>query len=234
MSDAAEGKSIHWVALESNPEVMSKYMHTIGMSKDWFFSDVYGLSDELLMMVPPSAAAVILCFPYGDKYKNFAKEEQEKIEKDGQTLSDNVYFMKQTIRNACGTIGVLHAVLNCKDKIPIADALNAFYEETKGRNPEERGKSLESNEKIAQAHGESSQEGQTEAPQAEDDVFQHFIAFVERDGCVYELDGNKKFPINHGPIQDGFLKSAAKACQKFMDRDPSELRFTIMALSDNA
>eukprot|EP00057_Strongylocentrotus_purpuratus_P001967 XP_003723577.1 PREDICTED: ubiquitin carboxyl-terminal hydrolase [Strongylocentrotus purpuratus] len=111
------------------------------------------------------------------------------------------------------------------------DTLKSFYEQTKDMTPEERGKKLECNESISHAHGESAQEGQTEAPQAEEDVCPHFIALVEKDGCVYELDGNKKFPINHGPIQEGFLKSAAKVCKMFMDRDPDEVHFTIMALS---
>ncbi|XP_030836900.1 ubiquitin carboxyl-terminal hydrolase isozyme L3 isoform X2 [Strongylocentrotus purpuratus] len=226
MSDAAGG-DVRWVPLESNPE----YMHNLGMSKDWIFTDVYGLDDELLMMVPQPVLAVILLFPYDDKYKAFAKTEQENIEKDGQIVNDGVYFMKQTIRNACGTIGVLHAVLNCRDKISQDDTLKSFYEQTKDMTPEERGKKLECNESISHAHGESAQEGQTEAPQAEEDVCPHFIALVEKDGCVYELDGNKKFPINHGPIQEGFLKSAAKVCKMFMDRDPDEVHFTIMALS---
>lgn len=234
MSDAAAESEVRWVPLESNPEVMSKYMHSLGMSKNWIFTDVLGLDDMMLMMVPQPVVAVILLFPYDDKYKSFAKSESETIEKEGQTVSDGIYFMKQTIRNACGTIGVLHAVLNSRDKIPQDDELKSFYDATIGLTPEERGKKLECNEKIAQAHGESAQEGQTEAPQATEEVCPHFIAFVEKDGCVYELDGNKKFPINHGPVEEGFLKSAAKVCQKFMSRDPSEVRFTIMALSSDS
>lgn len=30
-------------------------------------------------------------------------------------------------------------------------------------------------------------------------VNHHFIAFVHKGGCLYELDGRKEFPINHGP-----------------------------------
>jgi len=29
-------------------------------------------------------------------------------------------------------------------------------------------------------------------------VDHHFIGFVQKEGCIYELDGCKEFPINHG------------------------------------
>ena len=30
-----------------------------------------------------------------------------------------VFFMKQTIGNACGTIGIIHSIANNTDKIPL-------------------------------------------------------------------------------------------------------------------
>jgi hypothetical protein len=46
---------------------------------------------------------------------------------------------------------------------------------------------LESSNALAEAHEESAKEGQTQAPNIEDDVNTHFIAFVEKDGHLYEL-----------------------------------------------
>lgn len=60
----------------------------------------------------------------------------------------------------------------------------------------------------------------------------HFIAFVHKDGNLYELDGRKEFPINHGPSSDDtFLNDAAEACRKYMSRDPGNVNFTIVALT---
>lgn len=46
------------------------------------------------------------------QYESFRLEEEEKIKAQGQEVSSEVYFMKQTIGNACGTIGLIHAVAN--------------------------------------------------------------------------------------------------------------------------
>ncbi len=46
---------------------------------------------------------------------------------------------------------------------------------------------------------EAAQQGATAAPAADEEVDLHFIAFVQREGSLYELDGRKAGPINHGP-----------------------------------
>ena len=66
----------------------------------------------------------------------------------------------------------------------------------------------------------------------QDEVDAHFICFVEKEGDIYELDGRKDFPVNHGPTTKGtFLADACKIVQKFMERDPDEIKFTIMVLA---
>ncbi|XP_072171634.1 ubiquitin carboxyl-terminal hydrolase isozyme L3-like [Diadema setosum] len=227
----SEESGIRWIPLESNPQVMSKFMHRIGMSDQWQFIDVIGLDDDLLMILPQPVVALVLLFPYNDKTKAFTETEEKKILEDGQTVSDKLYYMKQTISNACGTIGLLHAVFNNTQTVSLESTLKEFRDETKDMTPEERGKKLESSETISQAHEVSAQEGQTEPPAPEENVCLHFIALVEKEGCVYELDGRKKFPINHGPVEESFLKSAANVCKKFMARDLSTLHFNVVALA---
>ncbi|KAL6484745.1 hypothetical protein MHYP_G00067900 [Metynnis hypsauchen] len=71
-----------------------------------------------------------------------------------------------------------------------------------------------------------------QAPGLDEKVDLHFIAFVNVEGDLYELDGRKPFPIAHGKTtEDSFLEDAAEVCKKFMARDPQELRFTVVALS---
>lgn len=46
------------------------------------------------------------------QYETFKQEEEEKLKEQPQEVSPDVYFVKQTIGNACGTIGLIHAVAN--------------------------------------------------------------------------------------------------------------------------
>ena len=41
---------------------------------------------------------------------------QQETENEGQKISSSVYFIKQTIGNACGTIALIHAVANNLDR----------------------------------------------------------------------------------------------------------------------
>lgn len=46
------------------------------------------------------------------QYEAFKQEEEERLKGQGHGVSPDVYFIKQTIGNACGTIGLIHAVAN--------------------------------------------------------------------------------------------------------------------------
>ncbi|XP_072478391.1 ubiquitin carboxyl-terminal hydrolase isozyme L3 isoform X7 [Notamacropus eugenii] len=203
-----------WLPLEANPE----FLKQLGLHPNWQFVDVYGMEPELLSMVPRPVCAVLLLFPITEKYEVFRIEEEEKIKSEGQDVTESVYFMKQTISNACGTIGLIHAIANNKDKMNFesGSALKKFLEESLSMNPEERARYLE----------------KYEAPSIDEKVDLHFIALVHVDGHLYELDGRKPFPINHGKTSDDtLLEDAIEVCKKFMERDPEELRFNAIALS---
>ncbi|CAK8671729.1 ubiquitin carboxyl-terminal hydrolase isozyme L3-like [Clavelina lepadiformis] len=226
--------AVRWMPLESNPDVMNQFIANLGVSRQYQFTDVYGLDPELLCMVPQPCLAVILLFPVSDKYAEFREEEAKRLIASGHQHSPNVFFMKQTIGNACGTIGVIHAIANCQDKVKIEDdsILSNFFKNSNSLTPADKGKQLESNEGIHDVHTTFAQQGQTASLSAEAHVDLHFVALVHVDGSIYELDGNKQFPINHGSSsEETFLEDAAKVCREFMARDQSELRFTIVAFS---
>ena len=66
-------------------------------------------------------------------------------------------------------------------------------------SPLERGLALENSNNISDAHEQIAQEGQTEAPDRDDNLVTHFVAFIHKKGQLFEMDGRRQFPVNHGP-----------------------------------
>ncbi|OWR54028.1 ubiquitin carboxyl-terminal hydrolase [Danaus plexippus] len=221
------------VPLESNPDVMNKFLQKLGVPSKWGVVDVMGLESDMLSWVPRPVLALTLLFPISQSYEQHKEKEESEILAKGQEVSNNLFYMKQNISNACGTVALVHAVANNLDEIGLNDGcLKTFLEEAKNMDAVARGKLLEKCEGIIKAHTELAQEGQTNMPNAEDPINHHFITFVHKDGSLYELDGRKAFPINHGPCTpDYLLEDAAKVCKEFMARDPQEVRFTVIAFT---
>ncbi|XP_053398669.1 ubiquitin carboxyl-terminal hydrolase-like isoform X2 [Mercenaria mercenaria] len=216
-------KKQRWVPLESNPE----YVHNLGVPHDWEFVDVYGMDQDLLMMVPRPVIAVMLLYPITEQ------SESEKIGVENPA-ADGVYYMKQTVGNACGTVAVIHALANNTEQIKFEDNkhFKEFLEETSGKEPNQIADILEKDTAMGAAHEDSAQEGQTEAPSREDKINTHFIAFVCKNNELYELDGRKTGPVQHGSTApDTLLEDTIKVVKKFMERDPTQLNFTLMALA---
>lgn len=221
------------VPLESNPEVMNKFLQKLGVPSSWSVVDVMGLDPEMLSWVPRPVLSVMLLFPVSKSYEEHKQKEENEILSKGQEVASDIFYMKQNISNACGTVALVHSVANNIDKIQLTDGyMKKFIEEAKSLDAAARGALLEKSEGIINAHKELAQEGQTNTPSAEDPVNHHFITFINKDGVLYELDGRKAFPINHGATSpDTLLEDAAKVCKEFMARDPDELRFTVIALA---
>lgn len=116
--------------------------------------------------------------------------------------------------------------------ISIADGvLKKFLERGVKLSPEERGQALETDKEFTEDHQSLAQEGQTNAANYET-VIHHFIALVNKENTLYELDGRKSYPISHGKTSDEtFVQDAARVCKEFMGRDPEDLRFTVLALT---
>jgi ubiquitin carboxyl-terminal hydrolase L3 len=62
-------------------------------------------------------AAVLLLFPVSEGYMAYRRESAAS--ETPADILDSVFFMKQTIGNACGTIGIIHAIANNVDRIEL-------------------------------------------------------------------------------------------------------------------
>jgi len=220
--------TVSWLPIESNPTVMNQYLKKLGVSLDkYHVVDVYGIDEALLAMIPQPVLAFMLLYPIeGDDPTIKSQDESHKN-------SENLYFVKQKVSNACGTVALIHTVANNED-IELNDdgPLKNFLDKTKGGNPDDRATALEKDKGIAECHSEAAEEGQTAPPKADEVVKLHFISLVHKDGALYELDGRKENPIYRGPTKpETFVKDAAKVCKDYMDAMPGKLNFNITALA---
>lgn len=233
-SDSATGQSnIRWLPLESNPDVMTSYLHGLGVPRHWSVCDVLGLDPDLLAMVPRPVLAVLLLYPLSDKAVAASLQQEKQIESEGQHVSPDVIFMKQTIGNACGTVALVHSIANNTDSLSLGDGpLSRFIDSLRSLSVDQRAAAMCQFDELSAAHESACQQGQTEAPAREIKLDTHFIAFVHSGGHLYELDGRRPFPVNHGPTSpDTLLEDAAVVVRGFMQRDPDQVNFSVLALA---
>lgn len=244
----------HWFPLESNPAVMTRYMHRLGVdaaASPLQFHDVLGLDPELLAMVPSPVVAVLLLFPVTAESERAARELCAGLTPpaagDAASTDKSPFFIAQTVPNACGTIGILHALANntpswAKPATAGGNApptfLERFLSATSHSTPLERAHFLAEDPGLAEAHTAAASEGQSAPPGREDEVDLHFVCFVQKGGTLWELDGRKPFPIPRGPCgSDGaeLLSAAASTIQScYMALAPESNNFCVTALSMGA
>lgn len=103
-----------FIPLEANPELMTKLIHKLGVSQALQLHDVYSLTDpDMLAFIPRPALALLLVFPITAVYESHRMAEDNTVDEyKGAGEQEPVIWWKQTIRNACGMMGLLHAVSN--------------------------------------------------------------------------------------------------------------------------
>lgn len=234
-----------WFPLESNPVLMNDYVDKLGFDTDAYrFVDVFATDDWALEVIPQPVAAVIMLYPLTKVQLDH--ETKEAAAAANQAVADasnkdGVWFIKQRIGNACGTIGLLHSLFNisatASEKVLFRPDswLQEFHTACLGQDPLQKATILERDDTIATLHeaATSSEQNQTARGDLDEDVITHFVALVcSNNGILYELDGRKAGPVPHGPTSPAtLLQDACAVIRKFMARDRDEIRFTILALA---
>ena len=114
--------------LESDPAIITQYTQALGLSPALAFHDVYSISDpDLLSFVPRPVHALLLVFPVTKVYENY-RIEQDKgkdLYMGEDHVDGDIVWFRQTIGNACGTMGVIHAVFN--GEVPSHLRMSSIY-----------------------------------------------------------------------------------------------------------
>jgi ubiquitin carboxyl-terminal hydrolase L3 len=232
MTESSSSKK--WFPLEANPEVMTSYTRTLGVENGCFFTDIFGLDDELLAMVPQPVLAVVMLFPM-TKENDAAVDQLHAIAaaSGAAPATPGPFFMHQTVSNACGTVGLVHAVANNTDRVQFraGSVVQRFVEATKSSTPAERALWFENDTELDKAQAEAAQQGQTSNQDLDANINLHFICLVAVGGTLYELDGRKPAPLALGECDEAsLLKRAAARAQEYMALNPDEVNFTLAAM----
>ncbi|MCO5555274.1 hypothetical protein L7F22_008819 [Adiantum nelumboides] len=162
-----------------------------------------------------------------------ARSEQGNKDQD-KKVSSNVYFMKQTVGNACGTVALLHAVGNNLSQMALTQGsyFERFFEATAKLTPDERAEALEKDDEIETVHSVAACAGDTAPPDLNTSVDLHFICFVCVDGCLYELDGRRSEPTYHGSSSpETLLEDAVEVIKSVIKSNPNSVNFNVIAFS---
>jgi|SRR5688572_7367234 ubiquitin carboxyl-terminal hydrolase L3 len=103
-------------------------------------------------------------------------------------------------------------------------------------SPDERSSLVENSEHLENAYAKIAIQGISRQPDhAEDEVDYHYICLVRSDvnGHLYELDGDRKGPIDRGVLrrEDDLRGEAALAVVKeYFEDNPGDISYSLLAL----
>ncbi|KAJ8060227.1 hypothetical protein OCU04_010571 [Sclerotinia nivalis] len=232
-----------FIPLENNPEVMSSLLHKLGLSTTLSFHDVFSIEDpSFLSFIPRPALALLLVFPVSKSYEEFRySEDKDREDYKGKGEDEPVIWYKQTIRNACGLIGLLHAVSNgaAKGFVGKDTPLGKLIKDAIPLGAIDRADLLYNSQALESAHQSAATQGQSSTPDAEDNIDLHYVCFVKDEkNNLWEMDGRRRGPLELGSLgadEDVLSEKALDwGVRKFLKREEengAELRFSLIALA---
>jgi len=78
---------VHWVPLESNPEMLTNFARKVGLPGNAEFVDVYGTDPELLGMVEGQCLAVTLLFGCTEAVSRAKKGTERRDRKEWSKIA---------------------------------------------------------------------------------------------------------------------------------------------------
>lgn len=222
---------------------MTQLATKLGLSPELQFYDVYSLDDqELLSYIPRPALALLVTIPRTPAWqRDYEAEDAGKGDYAGFGPTEPVIWFKQTIGNACGSIGLLHCTVNG----PAADFIqpNSDLAEIRRRaiplQMTERAETLYNSKPFELAHKSMEEVGDTSATSADtQESRHHFVAFVKAEGKLWELEGGRKGPLERGSLADDedvlsprALEMGLKRIIKLGGDEGGDVRFSCTALA---
>lgn len=184
---------------------------------------------------------------------------------EDENIISEMFFAKQMISNSCATHALISILLNCDyHELNLGPTLTRLKEHTKVMNPENKGYAIGNLPELAKAHNSHasysslynrnraashsatgmsymiSGNQRTNLQQQNLHEAYHFVSYVPINNRLYELDGLKNYPIDHGPVgpkEDWTEKFRSVIKQRLLANKAggessisNEIRYSLMAV----
>jgi ubiquitin carboxyl-terminal hydrolase L3 len=191
---------------ENNPDVMNQLAAKLGLSADLQFYDVYSLDEpSLLSHIPRPALALLVIIPLTSAWDQARKAEDASQQPyTGSGPDEPVIWFQQTIGHACGSIGLLHSVINgpAAAFIKPGSDLAAIRTAAIPLDMTKRAEMLYNSEPFERAHKSVEQAGDSEADMTGEREGGHFVSYVKSGGKLWELEGSRIGPLERGTLDE--------------------------------
>ena len=227
-----------WATVESEPAIFSSLLNSIGVT-DLTVEEVYSLDRDSLDSIAP--LGLIFLFRWKDE-TDVAGVKREEL-----YCPEDIWFANQVIENACASLALLNIVLNLD--VNLGPHLTQFKDFTAEFSPPLRGLTLTNFTYLRQLHNsfakrsemlnadlslmqDMKSKGRGRDDSGGEECF-HFVAYIHKRGCLWELDGLKRAPVKLGDCKaEEWSVLAAEQIQARMARyqGEEEIRFNLLAI----
>lgn len=199
-----------WKELESDPGLFTLLIKDFGV-EGVKVREIYDLQEQ----IDGKVYGFIFLFKWSEAGRSRRKNQpvyKESFCKDPDVVN-KMFFAHQLIPNSCATHALLSVLLNCEE-IDLGKLITRLKTDTINFSPEDKGYAISNIPELALAHSkharpESNPLGETLDEKANSiasnttlEAF-HFTCYLPLNGHLFELDGLKQHPIDHGPLPQG-------------------------------
>ncbi|XP_044038752.1 ubiquitin carboxyl-terminal hydrolase BAP1 isoform X2 [Siniperca chuatsi] len=191
-----------WLELESDPGLFSLLVEDFGV-KGVQVEEIYDLQSKCQSPV----YGFIFLFKWIEERRSRRKvntlvDETSVIDEE---IVNDMFFAHQLIPNSCATHALLSVLLNCSG-VELGTTLSRMKAFTKGFSPESKGYAIGNAPELARAHNSHARPEPRHLPEKQNGISAvrtmeafHFVSYVPIKDRLFELDGLKAYPIDHGP-----------------------------------
>ncbi|KAM3878516.1 ubiquitin carboxyl-terminal hydrolase BAP1 [Diretmus argenteus] len=191
-----------WLELESDPGLFTLLVEDFGI-KGVQVEEIYDLQSKCQSPV----YGFIFLFKWIEERRSRRKvstlvDETSVIDEE---IVNDMFFAHQLIPNSCATHALLSVLLNCSG-VELGTTLSRMKAFTKGFSPESKGYAIGNAPELAKAHNSHARPEPRHLPEKQNGISAvrtmeafHFVSYVPIKDRLFELDGLKAYPIDHGP-----------------------------------